>query len=192
MTKANHNTSVLNDLNNAISVYLLVGTNLGKRLNNIINAQASIVEQLGEITACSHIYETEAWGYSSANSFYNQALQIKTNLSPSDLMSKIKEIENKNGKIRNHPGRYVDRTLDIDILFYGSMVINHNGLIIPHPLLHLRKFVLAPLNEIAPDLLHPVLNKKIKQLLTECRDKNTIKKSLIKFSKLCKNQEENL
>lgn len=169
---------IVNGNNIPANVFLLTGTNIGDRLQNLKHAQIKISERLGDIIFYSHIYETEPWGYKTNTSFYNQALQIKSFLSPLDLMSKIRGIENETGKIRDQY-QYNDRILDIDILFFENRIININGLIIPHPLLHFRKFALIPLKEIAPDLLHPVLNKSITKLLTDCKDKNSVKKLIL-------------
>ncbi len=169
---------IVNGNNIPANVFLLTGTNIGDRLQNLKYAQIKISERLGDIIFYSHIYETEPWGFKTNTYFYNQALQIKSCLSPLDLMSKIREIENETGKIRDQY-QYNDRILDIDILFFENRIIDINGLIIPHPLLHFRKFVLIPLKEIAADFIHPVLNKSITQLLTDCKDKNAVKKLIL-------------
>ena len=157
------------------NVYLSIGTNLGDRLKNIKSAEEFIILRIGNIKLSSHIYETEPWGYVSENKFYNQCLQVETPLSPEKLIEIIHKIEKDASRIKEE-SNYSDRTLDIDILFYDNLIIASEKIKIPHPRLHLRKFVLAPLAEIAPHLMHPVLNMTIIQLLEACGDKGKIRK----------------
>lgn len=154
---------------------LLTGSNLGNRLNNLETISELIEERIGHIINSSSIYETEPWGFEHDNYFYNQALIAKTRLSPAKLIYEINAIENLLGRVRNL-NKYEARTADVDILFYDNIVMNDSLIIIPHPRMHERRFVLAPLHEIIPDYIHPKLNKTVKQLLIECRDEKKINK----------------
>lgn len=151
-------------------VYLLLGGNLGDKPAIFAAAQEKLRSQLGNITSKSAIYETEPWGFESDDLFWNQVLEVDTRLSPGEVLEQTQLIEKELGRIR-HKNRYESRLIDIDILFYGERVIQQKDLIIPHPRIQERKFTLAPLCEIAPNLVHPVLKKTIKQLLEECTDK---------------------
>ncbi len=149
-------------------VYLLIGGNIGDRLQNLDRAIEHIDNELGVVVQQSAVYETAAWGKTDQQPFLNQALCIETELAPTVLMKKILAIEHGMGRVRmekNGP-----RTIDIDILFYNKSIIQEPDLIIPHPALSLRRFVLAPLAEIAGSFVHPVLQKSIALLLAECPD----------------------
>jgi 2-amino-4-hydroxy-6-hydroxymethyldihydropteridine diphosphokinase len=155
------------------SVYLILGGNIGNRLQNIENARQLIDSEAGKIVKKSDIFITAAWGKTDQPDFYNQALEIETELKPLDLLHKLLEIETKAGRIRTGE-KWAERTIDIDILFYNDQIINEHHLKIPHPHLQDRKFVLAPLSQIAGDYKHPVLNKNIKILLEECSDNSAV------------------
>ena len=157
------------------NAYLLAGTNLGDRLNNLLSARENISGNIGEIISFSHIYESAPWGFRSDNPFYNQAFCVKTSLSVTAILQLIHQIEREAGRVRTS-GKYTDRTIDIDILLFGDKIIKAKNLIIPHPFLHLRRFALAPMAEISPDVIHPVFKKSISQLLAECNDKIRVKK----------------
>jgi len=161
-----------------MKVFLQLGSNEGNRQQNLILASGFISLHLGNILKKSGIYETEPWNMQKDTVwFLNQVLLIETDLSPVALLSKIKEYEKKHGrKIRKDRNKkYEDRVIDIDILFYGDLIVNTHDLSIPHPLLHMRRFVLLPLNEIAPDFIHPIFNKTISELLSECNDETVVK-----------------
>ena len=158
-----------------IKLYLLLGGNLGDKQKVFSEARDSLNEQVGKIDTQSAIYETEPWGFESDDIFWNQALEISTKLSPEEVLRQTQQIELKLGRIRKI-NQYVSRMIDIDILFYDDQVINQENLIVPHPRIQERKFVLAPLNEIAPNLVHPVFQKNIRQLLDECQDSLKVKK----------------
>ena len=147
-------------------VLISLGTNLGDKSLNLNNAIAHINNSIGLVAQKSSIYETKPWGFESFNNFLNQVIVIQTSLAPIELMKELLQLERAMGRIRDKAG-YQDRLIDIDILFYDDLVINANDVTIPHPKLHLRKFILEPLAEIEPELRHPVLNKTIKQLLTD-------------------------
>lgn len=126
---------------------------------------------LGEDFCYSSVYETEAWGFDADQQFLNLVLRFHTSLLPEELLEEIHSIEKKLGRIRsNLKTGYESRPIDIDILFWGDKIINTENLVVPHPQLQYRKFVLVPLNEIAADYFHPVLKKHIQQLLLECSD----------------------
>lgn len=148
--------------------YLLTGGNLGNRLNNINTAKVNIEKLCGNIVSASSIYETAAWGIKDQPNFYNQALQIQTNLSSQQLLQNIHIVEQEMGRVRNI--KYAARTIDIDILLFSNSIVHTETLIIPHPFLHERRFALTPLAEIAEKFIHPVFNKTIQQLLQECSD----------------------
>lgn len=154
--------------------FLLLGTNLQDRRNNLLQACLLIENEAGKISKISHVYETEPWGFSSDQWFFNIAIELQTELSPEDLLTKILQTEKKMGRIRTKKDSYENRVIDIDILLYENQVIHNESLEIPHPRMHLRKFVMAPLAEIAPDIIHPVFHKKMKQLLEECKDECNI------------------
>lgn len=155
--------------------YLLLGSNLGNRKTNIDKAVEKIKEQAGVIITTSSIYETEPWGTDAPLSFYNQVIIIKTLLSAERLLDILLKIEKEIGRLRteikNEP-----RIIDLDILFYNKEIIKRQNLEIPHPRLHLRRFVLVPLYEIAPLFFHPLLAKSISELLNECGDDSWVKK----------------
>lgn len=153
------------DLN---TLYLLIGGNLGDRMANLNTAKELITNEIGPILNQSSIYETQAWGNEDQPSFLNQAIIVSSQLSPSISMETILGIEMKMGRQRNQ--KFDPRTIDIDILFFNRECIHLDHLTVPHPQIHNRKFVLIPLNEIAPDYIHPVINKTVSQILKECTD----------------------
>jgi 2-amino-4-hydroxy-6-hydroxymethyldihydropteridine diphosphokinase len=150
-------------------VFFSLGSNLGDRMENLSRAVMQIGEEIGPIQAASQVYETKPCGFESPHLFLNMAVVVKTGLTPEAVMEKAGAIEERNGRTRK-AGEVSDRTIDIDLLFYGSLVAERDGLTIPHPRLHERRFVLAPLHDIAPGLIHPVLNRTIGQLLSACED----------------------
>jgi 2-amino-4-hydroxy-6-hydroxymethyldihydropteridine diphosphokinase len=156
------------------TAYLLIGGNLGNRLEYLREAAALISMQAGRPAASSSIFETEAWGNTDQNPFLNQVIAIRTELAAADLMTLLLSIEVKMGRLRQE--LYGPRTIDIDILFYGSEIHQSRHVTIPHPEITRRRFALVPLAEIAPFLVHPVLLKTIEQLLAECTDPLVVKK----------------
>jgi 2-amino-4-hydroxy-6-hydroxymethyldihydropteridine diphosphokinase len=151
-----------------INVYLALGSNQGDRAANLRQAQELIQRFIGKIARRSHVYETEPWGNTQQEPFLNRVLMVNTTLSPRELLETISKIERELGRQRSE--KWGPRTIDIDILFYGRRVIRDKGLEIPHPELHKRAFVLAPMLELAPALQHPILKKPIDQLYMECTD----------------------
>lgn len=148
------------------TVFIGIGSNLGDRQSFLDESIVRIGCYAGEITGRSSVIETEPWGFESATPFLNMAVRIETDLSPADLLSQLLDIETGMGRIRRGKG-YESRVIDLDILFYDDLVINNKDLVIPHPLLHKRLFVLKPLAELTPDLVHPVLNRSISELLND-------------------------
>lgn len=155
-------------------VYLLIGGNLGNRTENLALARELINARCGAIQSASSIYETAAWGEIPQPDYLNQVLEIETQLTPQDLLAGILAIEKELGRYRN--ARYGPRTIDIDILFYDEMIIHQEHLQIPHPRIAERRFVLTPLNEIAPAFTHPESKKTISWLLENCQDELAVYK----------------
>ena len=149
-------------------IYLSIGSNKGNRYSFIKEALRLIRKDIGKVILMSKIYETKSWGFQS-DDFLNICIMIKSELLPSELLNKLKIIEERIGRIKNST-KILAREIDIDILFYSDKIVNNEDLIIPHPRLHLRNFVLYPLNDIASDFIHPILLKTIYELLEECGD----------------------
>jgi 2-amino-4-hydroxy-6-hydroxymethyldihydropteridine diphosphokinase len=154
--------------------YLLIGGNLGNRSANLQNALYQIEKNCGKILDLSAIYETAAWGLSNQPSFYNQAVSIQTNLEPKALMEQLLAIETNMGRIRSI--KLGPRLIDLDILLINNLILNTETLILPHPLMEQRRFALLPLAEIAPNLMHPILQKTIQELLMHCSDQLDVQK----------------
>jgi 2-amino-4-hydroxy-6-hydroxymethyldihydropteridine diphosphokinase len=156
-------------------VYLGIGGNIGNKQQNFREAYQNIEKELGEIIKMSSIYETPPWGFQSEDLFWNSVIEILTLLSPEDLLSKIHSIEENFGRVRTLT-RFSSREMDIDILYYDKIYMETETLVIPHPSIHLRKFVLVPLTEIAPNFKHPLLRLTSIEMLGNCRDESIIKK----------------
>jgi 2-amino-4-hydroxy-6-hydroxymethyldihydropteridine diphosphokinase len=149
-------------------IYLLLGTNLGNRKENLEKAFQSIAQQIGPAEAVSSLYETEAWGETEQPVFLNQVIKVNTNLSPEELLHHIHTIEQKMGRLRHQ--KWAERIIDIDILYYHDRIIHTPNLKIPHPGIPHRRFTLVPLCEIAAEAVHPELHKTQQELLNECAD----------------------
>jgi 2-amino-4-hydroxy-6-hydroxymethyldihydropteridine diphosphokinase len=146
------------------NIYLALGTNLGDRMENLRRAIAALPPTV-RVTALSSVYETPPWGYTDQPAFLNMALTGETENSPSDLIVFLKNLETELGRektFRNGP-----RLIDMDILFYDDLRLDEPGLVIPHPRLHERAFVLVPLNDIAPNFIHPELGRAVRDLLKD-------------------------
>jgi len=154
-------------------VYFSLGSNEGNRLDSLVKATQLIDNLIGKVMKYSSVVESEPWGFISESTFYNMVLQVNTELAPHQILSKALDIEASIGRIR-HGNVYTNRIIDIDILFYDADEIDDENLVIPHPLMHKRKFVLQPLAEIAPDLMHPVFNASIPELLFQLNETNPI------------------
>ena len=154
-------------------VYLGVGSNLGDKRENIRKA-LELLQEKCEVRAVSSLYNTQPVGFADQDWFLNGAVKIETEMAPTKLRSCLRSIEERLGKKsirKNGP-----RTIDLDILFYGSRTINEVGLTIPHPRLHERLFVLAPLDEICPTFVHPLLNRTVRDLKSGTKDKHKVER----------------
>jgi 2-amino-4-hydroxy-6-hydroxymethyldihydropteridine diphosphokinase len=157
------------------STYLLLGSNMGNSTELLSNAIEQIENKIGPLLLQSNLYATAAWGNTSQPDFLNQVIKIATNLQAAETLETILSIEKKMGRIRTV--KNAPRIIDIDILFFNNEIINQSDLIVPHPEIQNRRFVLTPLYEIAPQMIHPVLNKTIEQLLSQCPDQLVVKKN---------------
>lgn len=169
---------------NKMKVYLSLGTNRGDRGQLLLKACAMLRQRLSDKVEASSLYESDPWGFKDQVSFYNMAVSIETVLSAPELLKEIHEIEFSLGRIRAlntvhraHDSKriYEPRIIDIDVLFYGLKIISDEDLIIPHPRLHERRFILVAMVELAPGLVHPALKKTIKELLASCQDTGRVK-----------------
>lgn len=154
--------------------FLLLGSNLGDRLRNLLLARKTIEKTTGKVVSASGFYETEPWGNKEQPCFINQALILDTSLAPTTLLKTLLDIELEYGRKREQ--KWGARTLDIDILFFDDLIISQEELKLPHQELHNRNFVLAPMAEIAPDFIHPVFNVSIKTLFERCEDTLEVKR----------------
>ena len=147
-------------------VYFGLGTNLGDKEHNLRLAVRKIEERVGKVVSLSAFYATAPWGFSSEHTFLNVAACVETLLPPLSVLHLTQEIEREIGRTHKSVGGvYSDRVIDIDLLLYGDRVLDTPELKLPHPLMHERRFVMEPLAEIAPDLVHPILKKKMRELL---------------------------
>ena len=146
-------------------VYLALGSNLGNRAANLKEALASLSPQM-DVKARSKVYETPPWGHTEQDKFFNQVVMVKTYLEPEPLLKHLKRLEvalGRKASFQNGP-----RLIDIDILFYDDLVLESTALVIPHPHVHERGFVLLPLLDIAPELVHPVKQRSVRDMLAGC------------------------
>jgi 2-amino-4-hydroxy-6-hydroxymethyldihydropteridine diphosphokinase len=157
-----------------IEAYLLLGSNLGNRTKHLALARQEISREVGPIITQSSIYKTAAWGKTDQPDFYNQVVVVSTSLIPSQALKSVQKIEHSFG--RNRAEKWGARTLDIDILFWEDHILQEEDLIIPHPEIGKRRFTLIPLAEIAPSLVHPVLNMSIGDMLLVCPDNLPVEK----------------
>ncbi|MBS1646776.1 MAG: 2-amino-4-hydroxy-6-hydroxymethyldihydropteridine diphosphokinase [Bacteroidetes bacterium] len=163
------------------TVFICLGANIGDCVTTFEKAKKSIEGSIGTIKKISSLYQTQAWGMERAPDFFNQVLELQTTLTAPKLMEVLLQIESQLGRKRtNEPeAAYQNRVLDIDLLFFDTEIIQSPLLEVPHPKLHLRRFVLIPLQEIAPDFIHPLLKKSIAQLALACSDSGGLKKVMI-------------
>jgi len=155
-------------------IFILLGTNLGDRLQQLSLAKQSLEQKIGIILQESSIYETAAWGVEDQPSFLNQVILISSPLSPLECLNLTQQIELDLGRVRLK--KWGERAIDIDLLYFNDEVINHPNLIIPHPFISERRFTLEPLAEIAPTYIHPVYKKNNVSLLHNCKDELPVKK----------------
>ena len=166
-------------------IALLLGGNRGDVKQTLQQAQKLINERVGAVMRCSNRYETEPWGFEDATPFFNQALEVSTDLAPLEVLDTIQQIEEELGRNRAAEqieraasgARYVSRPIDIDLIFYGSECIDHERLQVPHPLMAEREFVLAPLNEIMRQFRHPKSGLTVGEMLTALRNEHTNEKN---------------
>ncbi|RZK65822.1 MAG: 2-amino-4-hydroxy-6-hydroxymethyldihydropteridine diphosphokinase [Pedobacter sp.] len=157
------------------TAYLLLGGNLGDREDNLRKAIALIAENIGSVVSISALYETAAWGKTDQPSFLNQAVAVETNFPAIEVLNKALEIEKVLGRVRKD--KWGERLIDIDLILYGNEVIDiENKLQVPHPHMQERRFVMAPLAEIAPGIVHPILGKTILDIFENITDKLDAKK----------------
>lgn len=150
------------------TVLLSLGTNQGNRLNNLQNALKHLEKRVGAIVKESNIYQTEAWGKTDQAAFLNMVILLKTPMDAVEVLNNSLAIEQDLGRIRTI--KWGERSIDIDIILFNDLILNQANLQIPHASMHLRRFVLVPLVEIAPDAHHPIFLKNARTLLEECPD----------------------
>jgi 2-amino-4-hydroxy-6-hydroxymethyldihydropteridine diphosphokinase len=155
-------------------IYLLLGSNMGNSRKFLLLAQKHISKKLGTITRKSKLYQTAAWGNLNQPDFLNQVIVVESLLAATDCIDVILAIEHDMGRRRTQ--KNAPRIIDIDILYFNKEVINIPNLVVPHPALQNRRFVLTPLNELAPQFIHPILQKTNHQLLVACSDVLNVKK----------------
>ncbi len=148
--------------------YLLLGSNMDDRLAHLKNAQSEIAKKIGTIQGTSSYYESQAWGDSEQENYWNICLEVSTTLSAEEVLTTALDIENALGRVRT--AQWSPRTIDIDILFYGEKTIKTKDLEVPHPRIQERNFVLIPMMELNGDFVHPVLQLPIDELFFECND----------------------
>ena len=158
-------------------VYLCLGGNKGDARSYLGRVSTAIESRIGHIAERSAIYWSEPWGFETEQMFLNQIVVAETELEPHVVLERCLQIETELGRTRSGNG-YEPRTIDIDIIFFGSLIIDSPDLKVPHPLMHQRNFVLRPLADIAPDFVHPVSGLTVKQLADKCEDKGKVEKLL--------------
>ena len=151
-------------------VYVLLGGNIEPRVKYISKAKFELQSRLGKVLIESLVYETEAWGFSTDKKFLNVVLKMETKLNAELFLEEALKIESELGRQRSEGESYSSRTIDIDILYFNSEIIQSKTLVVPHPRIHLRRFTLVPLVEIAADFVHPVFKKTNQELLSHCDD----------------------
>ena len=158
------------------SCYVLFGSNMGDKENIFAEACLLINNRCGAITAVSSSYESEPWGFEASEWFLNRLIVVDTDLNPEAMLRELLAIETELGRVR-HPEKegYTSRTADLDILYFGQRVIVTPILTVPHPRLHLRRFALMPLCEVAPELMHPVFQVTQRELLHRCTDQSIVR-----------------
>lgn len=158
----------------ATLIYLSLGSNLGNREELLAKAIELLSASGHSPRAVSSLFESAPWGYQSIYPFLNQVVHAETRLDPESMMDLCHAIEYQLGRIRKPSSGYLDRTIDIDLLFYGDRIIDTVSLQVPHPGIPARRFILEPMTELAPSFVHPILEKDIQTLLRECEDMNPV------------------
>lgn len=156
------------------NVFLGLGSNMGDRSKMLKEAVLLIKNEVGIVLHESSIYETKAWGNSHLNDFYNQVILLQTHLSPIEVLQGCLTIENRMGKLSKNSSNYENRLIDIDLLFYDQFCCEDKQLVLPHPYIAQRNFVLEPLSEIAADFIHPKLGFSMRELLRQSDDKTPL------------------
>lgn len=158
------------------TAYLLTGSNLGESASQLRLANQYISQKCGKIITQSAVYQTAPWGIQDQPFFLNQAIKLSTDLEPEALMQELLHIETLMGRVRTI--KYGPRVIDLDMLFFNDLIINKPILQLPHPAMAERRFVLVPMAEIAPTQVHPIFNKTIQDLLTDCTDASDVQKKI--------------
>ena len=154
------------------TIFLQLGSNMGEREEYLQNASGILATEIGSVQKKSKVYESTPWGAENQNNYLNQVLQINSEYSAMEVLERVLKIEDKIGRVRNE--KWGERIIDIDILLFNDLILEEEGICIPHIHLHNRRFVLIPLNEIAPSFIHPKYNKTINKLLSECKDIDSV------------------
>ncbi len=160
------------------SVIFSLGSNQGNKTNYLEKAVVEIEQRIGKISLKSFIYETEPVGFESNDSFLNACIEVETNLHPIEILAITQQIEIENGRLVKSRSGYASRTLDIDIIFFNSLIVKSETLQIPHPRYPERLFVLIPLCAIAPEFIDPTNGLTIKQLKDVCSDTSELPKKI--------------
>jgi 2-amino-4-hydroxy-6-hydroxymethyldihydropteridine diphosphokinase len=156
------------------TIYLLLGSNMGNSNEQLLLAQKNIEDCIGKITLSSSLYSTAPWGNTNQADFLNQVLIVETPLTAVKVLKSVLAIEKKMGRVRTI--KNAPRIIDIDILFFNNEMVQQKNLVIPHPEIQNRRFVLTPLAELMPAFVHPILKKSINQLLIACKDSLNVQK----------------
>ncbi len=175
----------------ARTTYLSLGSNLGNKFKNLQQAIDLIDEKIGSVAKISSVYKTASWGFDS-DDFYNVCIQVSTGLNPENLMKEIHKIELSLGRKRTSEKQYKARTIDIDVLLFENEIIFSKELIVPHKEMLNRKFVMVPLTEIAPNLIHPIEKKRLQVCLTNCIDKSEVENTYLTLKRpICLSEKFN-
>jgi 2-amino-4-hydroxy-6-hydroxymethyldihydropteridine diphosphokinase len=152
--------------------YISLGTNMGDKEKNLRDAVSMIQQRIGRVTSLSAFYVTEPWGFRSENSFLNAAVELESDMEPMEMLAATQRIERELGRTaKSKDGVYHDRIIDIDLLMVGDTLLSTPELTLPHPFMHERLFVMEPLAEIAPELVHPVLKQTMRNIMLNIREK---------------------
>ena len=159
--------------------YISLGSNMGQRLEEIREAVVQIQKKIGILTDLSSLFESPTWGFEGPD-FLNACIGIQTDFTPHELLQKLLKIERQMGRLRSLKSGYSSRNIDLDLLFFDNQVLDNEDLVLPHPRLEFRRFILSPMCEIAPDFIHPRLGKSLMNLSRLCKDNSSIRKIPLK------------